>query len=339
MNTKITPRDFFLHLGATVALYAAVIALINLALSVINYAVPDKLAGYFYANSIAWPISMLLVLIPLLYVLEWVILRDIARASEKGEFWIRRWRIYLTLFLSGATIVGDLIALINTYLSGEITMRFAYKILAILVICGVVFVYYMLNRKNDVAVAKLRKAFAAAGLVLVLAAVVGGFIAVGSPWKQRAIRFDNQRLNDLTTIQSQIIYSYWSQKGSLPKTLADLNDPISSYMVPVDPATDAAYEYAAKGKLSFELCATFDLPSQDDKGRGAYGAGGGINYASETVSSYPYPGGTADSWKHEAGRACFQRTIDPDKYPVNRKMVPPIAPSAAAEPVAAPEAI
>ena len=32
--------------------------------------------------------------------------------------------------------------------------------------------------------------------------------------------------------------------------------------------------------------------------------------------SYPYPsGGTNESWAHEAGRTCFERTIDKDIYP------------------------
>ena len=34
------------------------------------------------------------------------------------------------------------------------------------------------------------------------------------------------------------------------------------------------------------------------------------------VSSYPYPGGGMnESWDHEAGRVCFERTIDKDLYP------------------------
>src|SRR3989344_3022636 len=120
MNTKTTPKDFFLHLGATVALYVAAGALINLSFSVINYFLPDALAGYFYANTVAWPISMLIVLVPILYAIEWFIIKDMARMPEKKDLWIRRWRIYLTIFLAVVLVGGDLIVLINTYLNGEI---------------------------------------------------------------------------------------------------------------------------------------------------------------------------------------------------------------------------
>ena len=316
--TKTTPKDFFLHLGATVALYAAAIALINLSFAVINYAVPDQLASYFTARTIAWPISMLIVLVPLLYVLEWFIHRDYRLVPEKLSLWIRRWRIHLTLFLAGATIVGDLIALINTYLSGELTMRFFYKILAILVITGVIFAYYIIDRLDGTDSRKsTRRILAGAGIVVVLAAIIGGFVIVGSPSKQRAIRFDQQRINDLTTLQSQIVYSYWSTKGTVPSSLSQLNDGLMGNTVPVDPETKNPYEYTQKSATSFELCATFSLPTQDIEGRGEYG-GGSLTYPSIA----PYPGGIDTNWKHEAGRTCFTRTIDPERYPVQPKPTP-----------------
>jgi hypothetical protein len=319
MNTKTTPKDFFLHLGATVVLYAAAIALINLSFAVINYAVPDQLAGYFSARSIAWPISMLIVLVPLLYVLEWFIHCDYRLMPEKLTLWIRRWRIYLTLFLAGATIVGDLIALINTYLSGEITMRFVYKILVILVVCGIIFAYYLRDRLNATDTGKnVRFSLAGVGILVVLAAIIGGFIIVGSPAKQRALRFDQQRVNDLSTIQSQVVYSHYQTKGAVPISLSELTDSISGYKVPVDPETKNPYEYTKKDNLSFELCATFVLSTQDLEGRGEFGRG---YYGYTTSAIYP-DGGLDNNWKHEAGRTCFTRTIDPQKYPVNPKPIP-----------------
>ena len=176
-TTKTTPKDFFLHLGATTALYASAIALINLAFSTVNYALPDALAGYFSVSSVVWPISTLIVLIPILYVLEWVIRRDIVKIPEKREVWIRRWRIYLTLFLTGATIAGDLIALINTYLNGEISARFIYKILIVLVISAVIFSYYILERMSDSGRSrKFLILLAWVGIILTVAAIVAGFV-------------------------------------------------------------------------------------------------------------------------------------------------------------------
>jgi len=326
MNNKATPKDFFLHLGATVALYAAAVALINLSFSVINYFNPDALAGYYYTNSIAWPISMLVILVPVLYLLEWLINRDIVKMSEKKDIWIRRWRIYLTLFLAAVLIIGDLIALINVYLNGEITARFIYKIIVILLVGGAVGKYYFFNIADTHKWAKMaRRTITWFGLIMVLAAIVMGFVAVGSPQKQRDLRFDNQRVNDLTNIQWQVI-SRWQQTGKLPNNLTELSDAISGFYPPQDPETEAVYEYSSKwtpvmsSYPSFELCATFSRESQDVKGRGAsYTSGmGGDAYYGKDIS-YPYPGGMNDSWAHKEGRTCFERTIDPTRYPVNQK--------------------
>lgn len=334
MNTKTTPRDFFLHLGATVALFASVISIINLAFSIIDYYKPDPLASYFYAGNIAWPVSMLIILVPVLYVLEYIISRDIKKVAEKADLWIRRWRIYLTLFLTGATIIGDLIALINVYLSGEISSRFIYKVLAVFVIAIVVFFYYLLTKNHNtgavdpnipVVGVNTKKAlvFAYIGIIVVIVTIVFGFLVVGSPGKQRNLRFDNQRVNDLGNIQWQVI-SYWQQKKTLPDKLSDLNDSISGFVIPNDPKSGLSYEYTIKVKNaslgepkiqpSFELCADFALPTPDDKGRGDYKGGyGGIG-----IDSMYYPIGN-DNWKHQSGRTCFVRSIDPDKYPVNPK--------------------
>lgn len=309
-QAKTTPKDFFLHLGATIALYIGAGALINLSFSIINYYFPDELAGYFYGNAMAWPISMLIVLVPILYVIEWLIKKDIRISPEKSELWVRRWRIYLTLFLTGIVLAGDLIALINTYLNGEISVRFIYKFLVILVVLGIIFAYYILEKVRPTS--RTRQTLSYVGIALVLAAIIMGFVTVGSPNKQRSLRFDNQRISDLQNLQYQIVNN-WQQKKKLPATLAELADPLYGTIVPTDPETKASYEYTVKTPLSFELCATFDLAYVDTKGRGEFGYGGGISYPARDMY-YPYmPDG--ENWKHEAGRSCFTRTIDPEKFP------------------------
>ncbi|MES3031587.1 MAG: DUF5671 domain-containing protein [Patescibacteria group bacterium] len=316
-TTKTTPKDFFLHLSATLALYVSAGALINLLFSVINYHFPDQLAGYFYANAVAWPISLLVILVPTLYVLEYLINRDITKMPEKGNLLIRKWRIYLTLFLTAVLIGGDLIALINVYLNGEISARFVWKVVAVLVVGGAVGKYYFFSLYTQFKKSKLALAVIPwFGIVLVLAAIVAGFITVGSPQKQRDMRFDSQRVADLQNIQWQII-NYWQTKEKLPATLDDLKDPLSGAVIPLDPEKQVAYGYSIKGPLTFSLCADFARESLDTKGRGEfYGRGGGIGYPMPMYdTSIGYPGISGDeNWQHAAETTCFDRTIDPDKY-------------------------
>ena len=303
MNIKTTPKDFFVQIGATIALYSSVIALINLAFEIINRLLPDQLSSYFSVNSVVWPISVLIALVPVLYLLEWLIARDIAKVAEKSEIWVRRWRIYLTLFLTGATMVGDIIALINTYLNGEISSRFMWKVAILFIICSAVFKYFFFLVYESARWTKLvKKTVPWFGIIFVVSAIIGGLIIVGSPAQQRAIRFDQQRVSDLQDIQYQII-NYWQKKQSLPVTLADLNDPILNFLVPVDPETGVQYQYVVKSSSSvpsFSLCSNFDLSSTN-----------------EQVNSYPveYDAQPVSNWKYSTGQSCFDRTIDPAMYP------------------------
>lgn len=304
MNTKTTPKDFFLHVGATIALYASVIAFINLAFEIVNKLLPDQLNNYVSASSIVWPISMLVVLVPVLYVIEWFIARDISKMADKKDIWIRKWRIYLTLFLTGATIAGDVITLINTYLNGEISARFVYKVLIVFIVCSTVFKYYLFSVHESERWTKLvKKTVPWFGVLIVVAVIIGGFVIVGSPAEQRAIRFDEQRVQNLQSIQYQVI-NYWQKKSTLPAHLADLNDPISSYVVPVDPETGNAYGYSVKNANSFELCATFGASSDLENSGQIYNA-----------PMIPALSGQSDSWSHAVGQTCFTRTIDSALYP------------------------
>lgn len=296
MNNKTTPKDFFLHLGAAIALYSSLGAFINLAFSIVDKLFPDTLNNYFYASSIAWPISMLVVLIPVLYLLEWLIRRDFATMPEKRELWVRRWRIYFTLFISGAMIVGDVIALLNTYLTGEITTRFIFKIVIMLVVFGITFAYYLLSRMSeDQGKNTLRKSLAWIGGAVIVGTIVYGFVVVGSPAKQRAIRFDSERVSDLESIQYQII-DHASRNTTLPATLKDINTSTYGFIVPNDPETEEPYSYEVIDSKNFKLCANFNYESQTSSG--------GKTYA------YDVSGKT---WNHSAGRVCFDRTIDPTR--------------------------
>jgi hypothetical protein len=142
---------------------------------------------------------------------------------------------------------------------------------------------------------------------------------MGSPAKQRQLRLDDRRVSDLQNIQYQVI-NYWQQKEKLPAKLSDLANPLTGYSLPVDPEFEKgnAYEYFVKGDLRFELCATFAMPMP--KGWREYGNVGiampSVPVYDKSVSNiYPYGGGVNESWDHQAGRTCFERTIDKDIYP------------------------
>ncbi len=328
---KITPLFFFLSLGTVVTLIASVSAFLNLIFETLNHALPDVLTDaytYGYANysyeNVRSALALLIIIFPVFLVLEHFWSKQ-ARASDLSSWnaTLRKWAIYLILFLASITIITDLVILVRYFVSGEITTRFILKIALTLLVAGKVGYYYIRKLLNKTS-RTWSNLYLGGSILLVLAGIIWSFSVIGSPMNQRKLRMDDRRINDLQSIQWQVI-SYWQQKEKLPATLTELSNPISSYMVPTDPEFQKGkmYEYAKTGDKSFELCATFDLPMP--KGW-VPGTGGGIAYpmtaTRDAAVSMPYPGAIgSDSWDHEGGRACFTRTIDPDLYPPYPKPV------------------
>ena len=308
---KVTPKDFFLWVGAMATLYASVFAFISLIFSYLDYAMPDALTYYTgdpYSSGISYEMASLIVLSAIFLTISLVIIRDIVRDPSRGEVWIRRWAIYLTLFIAGATIAGDLITLIMYFFNGDVTLRFALKVLVVLLVAGGVFLHHLADLHNYWSKYPGR-AFVVqwASALLIVVTIAVGFFIVGTPWQARLYRYDEQKVSDLQNIQYQLT-NYYQTKRTLPTTLTDLDDPLLGFQTPVDPQTGAGYEYSKESALSFELCATFNAPTQ--------------SLSSPSVRSVPVPAlygvrgePMQDSWQHEAGRTCFSRTIDPERYP------------------------
>jgi hypothetical protein len=305
------PRDLFLHLLAIVTLYWSAVTFVTLLWQYINYFFPDVLNKVYYmsfSGPIRFAIASLIIVFPVFILVSWFLNGIYAKEYVVRESKIRKWLIYLTLFISALVIIGDLVAVINTFLGGEITVRFFLKALSIIVVAALIFGYYLDDVRRDTPSGK-GKYFAIGTAIVVLVAVVGAFFIVGSPATARLIQFDQTKINDLSAIQSQIV-NYWQRKEVLPNSLADLEDPISSYKIPNDPQTNQPYEYNVKdaANLSFELCATFNKE--------------GDNQYGQTRPMMPYEKGfNSDSWQHSAGRTCFERKIDKQLYPPLNKTV------------------
>lgn len=314
VTSKATPLDFFLWLGALICLYASVTAIITLLFEYINHAYPDPLAYYgdVYSSSIRLSMAILIVLAPIGVYLLRTIRLSVMREPAKANTWVRKWALILTIFLAVGMGAIDLITLINTFLGGEITTRFLLKVFVVLLVSLFVGAHYIADFRGYWVSHPRRAALVGAkAAILAFAVVIAGFFVIGTPKEMRMMRFDEQKVSDLQGLQYQVV-NYWQQKQVLPASLDALADPISGYVIPVDPQTNAPYRYEATGKNSFRLCGTFNMESPDMTGKGAYPSGGfGGDYA---VSSYPgLPAN--ENWQHGTGETCFERTIDPDLYP------------------------
>jgi hypothetical protein len=352
-KSRLRPLFFFLSLGVLVSLITSIVSFLNLVFETLNKKFPDVLNAsysygynsYDYAN-LRSSLATLIIVFPIFVVLIYFWNKITKMQLSNIENIIKKWMIYFIIFLSSIVIIVDLVVLVRYFVSGEITNRFIYKVLTTLVTALIVGKYFYIsefwsNEKkmfNKFNIKKLNKIInPAAAVILVAFAIIYSFYTMGSPMKQRLLRLDDRRVQDLQNIQWQVI-SYWQQKEKLPAVLRDVANPISGYSLPVDPEFEKGkvYEYNIKDekKLTFELCADFSLPiPQGWQEYKNYYKGGiapmmgttDVATSPEAVSNmmypYPYPSGVNDSWDHQTGRTCFERTIDKDLYPPYPKVL------------------
>jgi hypothetical protein len=314
---KITAKDFFLWAGALVSFYWTVIAYTFLVFDYINYTFPNPLAYYPanpYESGISYEMASIIVLLPVYLYLMSLIRKDSEVDPSRKEIWVRRWAIILTLFLSGAAMIGDLISLLTTFLRGEeLSTSFLLKTLVIILVAGGVFLYFRADLKNYWDTNQSRRSLLRIGIaVLAIITIGSGFLIVGTPQQARLMRFDAQKVGDLQNIQSQVV-NYYQAKQKLPISLADINTSLMYSPLPVDIQTGEQYGYEAAGSLSFKLCAMFNAESRSSQN---------VYYESRAMMPMPMgdKGMMQDNWQHGSGRVCFDRTIDPSFYPPLNKM-------------------
>lgn len=292
---RSTPYEVFLHLMMMSMMIVSVVSLITLLVQYIDLIFPDKLIWYgSIYDVIRNASSSLLVAYPVFLFSSWLISKDLKETPAKRGMMIRRWLIYLALFAASITVVVDLIQFVNSFYSGELTLPFFLKVLSVLIIAVITFAYFKWDLDREHGKSPWAKIHAISSSVFLLVVLGLGFVFAGSPGHQRQIRLDEERVQDLQSIEYQI-GEYWRQKEALPEALTDLQRDLYYFELPVDPDTEAAYEYNVLGELSFELCAHFDRASQP-----------ALNLRNEVTT-----------WKHEAGDVCFERSIDPDFYESN----------------------
>ncbi len=326
-GTKVTPQFFFFSLGVLVSLVVVVASFLNLAFETLNAQFPDILNGaYTYGyntyeySGMRTGVAMLIIVFPVFLILSTFWNKLASAALFHGNLVIKKWMLYLIVFLSSCIIITDLVTLVNYFVSGEITTRFVLKVAVTLITAVLVGGYYLTFLMDEKFEKRIRMYACILASVFILTGIIYAFSVMGSPMKQRQYRMDNRRVTDLQSVQYQVI-NYWQQKEKLPESLDELKNPLSGFSMPVDPQYQKGfvYEYTKTGKMSFSLCATFSLAMP--QGVSEYPSYGGVymdvGVREPAVSAVaPYPGGVNDSWNHEAGRTCFSRTIDPDMYPV-----------------------
>jgi hypothetical protein len=137
-------------------------------------------------------------------------------------------------------------------------------------------------------------AFGVTASIVVTFAIVWGFVLAGSPAARRLERLDEQRLQDLQNIASEIQSMVNPDKKGeikepLPKTLDEAAPRARAVRLnPRDPQTGEPYRYTTKNETTYVLCATFSTGRDSDY---------------------------RVFWNHPAGEHCFTiNGLDPPPY-------------------------
>jgi hypothetical protein len=267
-------KDAFFYLLVFSTLATWTCGLGWLAFTLIDHWFEDLLFpnGYYpqmESYSIASALATILVAFPVYLLVSRAIVSEERKHPEKLDSPVRKWLTYMALVVAAAVFMGDLIAALTTLLRGELTSRFVAKAFVVLV------------RKSDEPRARGRLSrdaiMALVSAVTVLVMVVLGFSYLGAPKKQRTLRADNKRVQDLYQLSNQINAHWNSSSHKLPEHLDEL-----SGVVLADPITRVAYGFHVKEGSQYELCATF---SMENRGK-------------DEIS-------TRSQWSHPPGNHCF----------------------------------
>lgn len=279
-------RDAFLYLLSFITLGIWTIQLGALLFTAIDHAFPNPTVDYVNAtwtiSSMANQLASIIVGFPVFLLVSWWIVRGVRRQPERLESPVRKWLTYAALVITASAMIADIVTFLTYFLRGDLDTRFVLKVLAVLVIAGGVFAYYLDSLRPDRFSSTRNRGFALVAIAAAVFGVIVGFVETGSPAAQRLLSEDRRRLSDLSAI-AQAIHFRSMNRGQrefvLPATLQDVQTAgMAATARTTDPVTGRAYEYTPLQGTQYRLCATFALSS---------------------------PADVPAQWRHPAGYACF----------------------------------
>ena len=294
-----TPKHFVLQLGSLISLYLTLGFLLSLLFGIINLKFPDAIEGYWALESassaVRLGVAMVVVFFPTYLILTRLV--NQLRRQEKNSTYLTltKWLVYLSLLVGGGILLGDLVAIIMTFLEGEITQRFIFKALAVLVVVGLALYYYILDArgywlKNE----DKSKMYGYGAIAIVLVILLIGFTNIDTPSSVREMKLDEKQVMDLQNIQWRL-QDYMLTSSSTPATLNEL---YKDFDVPQAPEDRPDYVYAVTDE-GFKLCATFSRDSVNTDENFS------INPSMTSSASIKNP----DNWNYKAGEYCYERVI------------------------------
>lgn len=209
-------------------------------------------------QGIKYAIASLLVIGPVYFLAVNLLHRRYKTDELNHNSGIYRWLTYLMLLASALSIVGSLIALIASFLNGDYSLSIVLDILVVMIIALFIFGYYFydLKRKDYKKVDQVSAIVGGVVVVVLVVAVVLGFLNVETPAKTRARLLDSRTENALSNLVMSVANDY-SLNNKVPDQISNLAEWVS----PGKDISVVSVTYRKINDQNFELCADFNSAS------------------------------------------------------------------------------
>jgi hypothetical protein len=149
---SLSAAEAFEYLLMFTTLYLSAYHLGSLFFDFINKAFPDPAARFeepWIMDSLRWSTASLVIAFPIFLLISRHIHSKLSRDPVKRLSPVRRWLTYLTLFLAASILIADLTTLVYNVLGGDLTIRFALKVVTVGAIAGTIFGYYLRDVRQE----------------------------------------------------------------------------------------------------------------------------------------------------------------------------------------------
>ncbi len=291
-----TAKFAFFYMLSLVALVFMALSSGLIIFQIINKLITDAINQYssnFSSSQLKFAISAIIISAPIYFLTTKQIFKNLFSGRLSENSGVRRWLTYFILFISSVVMIGWFIAIINSFLDGEFTLKFILKALTVIAISGIIFSFYFYDIKRENIQGKkdkIIKIYFVASLIAVILIFVSSLFFVESPIQTRNRKMDEKVLSQFNRLNQGVV-EYYNIHKKLPENFKVLLED-KKYLTDKDthnPFTGKLIDYKIKSDTTYEFCATF-LTSNIDQNNDKY-------------LPYEIP------WAHQKGYQCLAKYI------------------------------
>lgn len=142
----VSPKDVFVYLLSTVTLYISAAGVLTLIWGLAEYWFPDPFRSSFSSGlgggGVRVGVSMAIVAFPIFIFLARLVHKKIRSGEINPGSTLRTGFIYFNLFVISVTTLVTMMVTVGTFLGGDLTPRFFVRAGGVLLIVGLVYLYY-----------------------------------------------------------------------------------------------------------------------------------------------------------------------------------------------------